>query len=141
MSATDDRVGHAMQTLITTEAERMKCILDDGIKNIGKLSYIVEKPDPEVLCFLEESLASRRRGGYGLQGEEKHTGRVVRVVAALKDLWEAEESVLLRGNQQYIQQYMVGILLLNLKAILQIFPLTVAAAPNSVYSHVVSGVK
>ncbi len=108
MSATGDRVGHAMQTLINTEAERMKCILEGSIKNIGKLSYIVEKPDPEVLCFLEESLACRRSDGYALQGEVKH---IDRVVSALKDLWKAEESALLceHHQQQYNQQHKVGI--------------------------------
>ncbi len=97
-----------MQTLITTEAERMKAVLDDGITNIRKLCYIGQLRDPEVLRFIEESLASRNRDDYrGLQGEEKQTSRAV---AALKDLWDVEESALLHGNQQYIQQHKVGIL-------------------------------
>ncbi len=108
MNATDDRIGYAMQALITTEAERMKGVLYDGITNIGKLCYIGEKRDAEVLSFIEKSLVSRRHDGHGLlQGEEIQTGRVV---SALKDLWEAEESVLLHGNEQHIQQHKVSIL-------------------------------
>ncbi len=103
-----DRSGHAMQTLITTEAERMKAVLDDGISNIRKLCYIGQLRDPELLCFIEKSLAIRSSDDCrGLQGEEKQTSRAI---AALNNLWDVEESVLLHGNQQNTLQHKVIIL-------------------------------